>query len=125
MRKLNLKDYQVTEKVRNPVTGAVKEYTLPFNVKDSVLNILFMPTLKLAGAALVKQNVLAIKIEQSKDTVLLEEEEYQRVLAAANTYPAQGRADVELIDRILNQTPVINKPRRQIKCQKKDVLKKP
>ncbi len=107
MRKLNLKNYQVTEKVRNPVTGGAQEFTMPYNVKDSVLNILFLPNLRLAGAALVKQNVLAIKIEQSKDSVLLEEEEYQRVLAAANAYTAQGRSDVELIDRILNQTPEI------------------
>ena len=107
MRKLNLENYQFTEKARNPVTGGVKEYELPFNVKDSILNILFLPSLKLAGAALVKQNVLAIKIEQSEDTVLLSEEEYQKVLMAANIYTAQGRSDVELIDRILNQTPEV------------------
>ena len=107
MRKLNLRNYQVTEKIRNPVLGEVREFSLPYNVKDSILNILFLPSLKLAGAALVKQNVLAIKIERSGDKVLLEEEEYQRVLAAANAYTAQGRSDVELIDRILNQTPEI------------------
>ncbi len=105
MRKLNLEDYQVTEKARNPVTGGVKEYTVPYNVKDSILNILFLPTLKLSGATLVKQNVLAMKIEQCETEVMLEEEEYQRVLAAANAYTAQGRSDVGLIDRILNQTP--------------------
>lgn len=105
MRKLNLKNYQYTEKVRNPVNGKVQEFTLPFNVKDSILNIMFLPELALRGAALVKQNVLAIKIEQSDGEILLEEEEYQRVLAAANAYPGQSRADVELIDRILNQTP--------------------
>ncbi len=105
MRKLNLKDYQVIEKVRNPIIGGVTEYTLEYNVKDSVLNILFLPALKLAGAALVKQNVLAIKIEQSTDSVELTEDEYLKVVTAANTYTAQGRSDVELIDRILNQTP--------------------
>jgi len=105
MRKLNLENYQVTEKVRNPVTGRAEEFTLSYNVKDSILNILFLPTLQLVGATLVKQNVLAIKIEQSEGEVLLEEEEYQRVVAAANAYPAQGRSDVGLIDRILNQTP--------------------
>ena len=107
MRKLNLENYQVTEKVRNPVTGGAREFTMPYNVKDSVLNILFLPVLKLAGATLVKQNVLAIKIEQCEKEVMLEEEEYQRVLVAANAYSAQSRSDVELIDRILNQTPEI------------------
>ncbi len=108
MRNLNLRNYQVTEKVQNPVTGGVKEYELPFNVKDSILNILFLPSLKLAGAALVKQNVLAMKIEKCEDEILLTEDEYQKVLMAANIYTAQGRADVELIDRILNQTPEID-----------------
>ncbi|KKK84934.1 hypothetical protein LCGC14_2778350 [marine sediment metagenome] len=107
MRKLNLENYQVTEKVRNPVTGGAQEFTMPYNVKDSILNIMFLPALKLAGATLVKQNVLAMKIEKCEKEVMLEEEEYQRVLAAANAYTAQGRSDVELIDRILNQTPEV------------------
>jgi len=107
MRKLDLRNYQFTEKVRNPVTGGVEEFTLPYNVKDSVLNILFLPDLRLQGAALIRQNILAIKIEQAGDEVSLEEEEYQRVKVAAETYKAQCRADVGLIDRILNQTPQI------------------
>ena len=106
MRKLDLRNYQYTQKVQNPVKG-IEEITLPYMVKDSILNIMFLPSLGLQGAALVKQNVLAIKIEQSKDEVMLEEEEYQRVRAAAEKYVAQSRADVELIDRILNQTPEI------------------
>jgi len=107
MRKLNLRNYQYTQKVQNPVKGSIEEITLPYLVKDSILNIMFLPELRLQGAALVKQNVLAIKIEQSGDEVMLEEEEYQRVKAAAEKYVAQSRADVELIDRILNQIPEI------------------
>ena len=108
MRKLNLVDYQWTAKSRNPINGKVDEYTLPFSVKDSILELLFQPALGLQGAALVKQNVLAMKIEQAETEIILEEEEYQRVLAAANAYKAHSRADVPLIDRILNQTPEIN-----------------
>ena len=103
MRKLNLRNYQYTQKVQNPVKG-IEEITLPYLVKDSILNIMFLPELRLQGAALVKQNVLAIKIEQSEEEVMLEEEEYERVKAAAEKYVAQSRADVELIDRILNKT---------------------
>ena len=106
MRNLNLRDYQWTHKVRNPVKG-VQEITLPFNVKESILTILFLPSLKLMGAALVRQNVLAMKIEQAGDEIMLEEEEYGRVKVAAEIYPAQSRADVVLIDRILNQTPEV------------------
>ena len=104
MRKLDLRNYQYTQKIQNPVKGSIDEVSLPYLVKDSILNIMFLPSLGLQGATLVRQNVLAIKIEQSKDEVMLEEEEYQRVKAAAEKYVAQSRADVELIDRILNQT---------------------
>jgi hypothetical protein len=107
MRKLDLRDYQVTQKVRGG-DGEPIEITASYNVKDSVLNIMFLPDLRLQGAELVRQNVLAIKIEQSGDEVMLEEEEYQRVKKAAENYKAQGRADVELIDRILNKTPEIS-----------------
>jgi len=103
MRKLDLSDYQFTTKVQNPV-GGVEEFTLPYKVKDSILNIMFLPDLRLQGAELVRQNVLAIKIEQSDGEVMLEEEEYQRIKKAAEAYKSQSRADVGLIDRILNKT---------------------
>lgn len=104
MRKLDLRNYDYTQKVQNPVKGLVDEVTMPYLVKDSILNILFLPQLGLQGAALVKQNVLAIKIEQAGDEVILEEEEYERIRRAAEAYPAQSRADVQFIDRILNKT---------------------
>ena len=107
MRKLDLRNYQYTQRIQNPVNGGIEGITLPYLVKDSILNILFLPVLGLRGAALVKQNVLAIKIEQADGEIQLEEEEYQRVKTAAENYVAQSRADVELIDRILNQTPEI------------------
>ncbi|MBU2249595.1 MAG: hypothetical protein KKD77_22805, partial [Gammaproteobacteria bacterium] len=68
MRKLDLRDYQYTAKVQNPMKG-IEEITLPYLVKDSILNILFLPGLGLQGAALVRQNMLAIKIEQAADEV--------------------------------------------------------
>ena len=106
MRNLNLRNYEWTQKVRGG-DGKIIELTAPYNVKDSILNIMFMPALKLMGAALVKQNVLAIKIEQAQDEVMLEEHEYERVKAAVEAYPSQSRADVEFVDRILNHTPEI------------------
>ena len=104
MRKLDLKDYTVTQKIMNPVSGQGNSIELPYFVKDSILNLLFLPALKLMGVALVKQNILAIKIEACKDHVMLEEEEYGRLVSATNLYPAQSRHDAILVDRILNQT---------------------
>lgn len=106
MRELDLTNYQYTHKVQNPVRG-VEEITLPYLVKESILNIMFLPDLRLQGAELVRQNILAMKIEQAGDSIMLEEEEYERVRKAAEAYKAQSRADVELIDRILNKTPEI------------------
>ena len=106
MRKLDLTDYQVTRTVMGG-DGHPIDITGPFQVKTSIINILFMPALKLMGAALIKQNILAMKIEQAENDVMLEDEEYDRVVAAVNAYPAGSRADVELVDRILNQTPKI------------------
>ncbi len=106
MRKLDLRNYEVTQKVMGG-NGQPIDITVPYNVKDSVINVLFLPALKLQGAELVRQNVLAMKIEACKDEVMLEEAEFARVKAAIEAYPSQGRADVELVDRILNQTPEI------------------
>lgn len=103
MRKLDLRNYEVTQKVRGG-NGEVIEITAPYIVKDSILNIMFLPALKLMGAALVRQNILAIKIEQAGDEVMLEEQEYERIKESVEAYPAQSRADVEFVDRILNQT---------------------
>jgi len=107
MRKLDLRNYEITQKVRGG-DGLPIEIKAPFSVKDSVINVLFMPALKLMGAALIRQNILAMKIEQAQDEIMLEEEEYGRIKAAIEVYPAQSRADVELVDRILNQTIEIN-----------------
>ena len=106
MRKLDLGSFDVTQKVKGG-DGEIIEVTGSYNVKDSVLNIMFLPALELRGAALVKQNVLAMKIEQSDGNVMLEEEEYARVRHAAELYPGQRRADATLINRILNETPEI------------------
>ena len=108
MRKLNLKDYMV--KVRAPDQmnpGKVIEGEYPYRVKDSILNLLFIPALQLNGAELVKQNVLAMKLEQCKeDEILLEDEEYQRIKKAVDAFKGFGRNDVELITRI-NEAKVV------------------
>ncbi len=108
MRKLNLKNYTVEMKVpdqKNP--GQMIEAEFPYSVKDSILNLLFIPDLQLNGAELVKQNVLAMKLEQCKeDGILLENEEYGRIKRAFDTFKGFGRNDVELVTRI-NEAEVV------------------
>jgi len=108
MRKINLKDYTVKIKVpdnMNPGQEIEAEY--PYHFKDSVLNLMFIRELQLGGAELVKQNVLAMKLEQCKDDeILLEEDEYQRIKKAVDTFKGFNRNDVELVTRI-NEAEVV------------------
>jgi len=108
MRKLNLKDYTVKAKVpdnKNP--GQQIEAEFPYHFKDSVLNLMFVRDLQLSGAELVKQNVLATKLETCKnDEILLEEDEYQRIKRAVDVFKGFNRNDVELVTRI-NEAEVV------------------
>ena len=101
MRKLNLRDYTVKQKVPDQMNpGRMMDAEFPYHFKDSILNLLFIKELQLGGAELVKQNVLAMKIEQVKDSILLEEEEYQRIKKAVDVFKGFNRQDVELVTRI-------------------------
>ena len=102
MRKLNLKDYTVKVKAPDRMNpGQVIEGEYPYHFKDSILNLLFNLALQLSGAELVKQNVLAMKLETCKeDEILLEDEEYQRIKRAVEVFRGFNRNDVELVTRI-------------------------
>jgi len=108
MRKLNLKNYIVKVKVPDKINpGKVIEAEIPYHFKDSVLNLMFIRDLQLSGAELVKQNVLAMKLETCKDDeIILEEEEYNRIKKAIDTYRGFTRDDIELVTRI-NEAEVV------------------
>jgi len=108
MRKLNLNDYMVKVKAPDQMNPGQKiEGEFPYHFKDSILNLLFNPALQLNSAELVKQNVLAMKLEQCKeDEILLEDEEYNRIKKAVDTFKGFGRNDVELVTRI-NEAEVV------------------
>jgi len=102
MRKLNLKDFTVTVKIPDSQhPGEAIDAEMPYKFKDSILNLMFIRELQLDGAELVKQNVLAMKLEQCKDDeILLEDEEYRRIKKAIDTFKGFKRQDVELVTRI-------------------------
>ena len=112
MRKINLADYTVKVKVTdksNPIEKIDAEY--PYRVKDSILNLMFIPQLQLSGAELVKQNMLAIKLENcTEGEIIIEDEEYQRIKKAFDTFKGFRRMDVELVERINNAEKVDVKP---------------
>ena len=114
MRKLNLKDYTVKVKYPDKMNpGKEIEAELPYKFKDSILNLMFNRDLQLNGAELVKQNLLAIKLEQcTDDFILLETEEYQRLKKAIDTFKGFKRQDIELVTRINEAEAVEVEPKK-------------
>ena len=111
MRKLELKDYVSHTKRPDPF-GKMLDIQTPYYVRDSINTILFNPALQLTSAELVKQNVLAMKLESCKeDTILLEDAEYDRIKKALDIFKGWGRADVELVLRINDAEVVEVKPK--------------
>lgn len=110
MRKLNMANYMVKLKAPDQMNpGQVIEGEYPYHVKDSILNLLFIQDLQLTGAELVKQNVLAMKLESCKeDEILLEDEEWGRIKRAVDTFKGFDRNAVELVTRI-NDAPMVEK----------------
>jgi len=102
MRRVKLADYMVKVKAPDQMNpGKVIEGEYPYRVKDSILNLLFIQDLQLSGAELVKQNVLAMKLENCKgDEILLENEEWGRLKKAVDTFKGFDRNAVELVTRI-------------------------
>ena len=104
MRKIDLTDYDVKGKVpdqRNPM-GLPLDTVMPYHVVDSIVNVMFIRELQLQGAELLKQQMLAMKLEECKeDSITLEDAEYERIKKAFDTYKGFTRPDVELVSRIL------------------------
>lgn len=102
MKKIDIRPYSVTV-VR---TDGTKE-DVPYQVKESLIEILFNRELKLNGVGVIKQNLLAEKILASgTDELLLEDEEYERVTRALSLVEGLGKNDVEFAKRVINATSV-------------------
>jgi len=97
MRQLDLSNYTV--RVRNQ-DG---EYTdLPYEMKDSLIELIFSRDLGLSGQELLDRDDLARKIRDCPDgKVLLEESDWKKLALAVNTVKGLGRPDVEFVRRIL------------------------
>lgn len=97
MRQIDLSDYTV--RVRN---GNGEWVDMPYEFRDSMIELLFARDLQLSGTELLERDDLARKIRDCADGhILLEEGEWNKLVISANTIRGLGRPDVELVRRIL------------------------
>ncbi len=96
MRKIVVTDY--------PADGATYE------VKRSLVVVLFHPDRKLDAFDTLKAQKIAEKIEAATESVLLEEAEYAQLLEGIKVTRGFTRNDVELIERVLNAPEVTIDP---------------
>lgn len=98
MRKLDISDY--TMRLRNE-SGDLEDH--PYDVKDSLIELLFGRDLQLTGVQLIERDKTAQKIAASPDGhVLLEDAEWAMLSVATEVVRGLGRNDVELIKRIVS-----------------------
>ena len=96
MRKVLLTDYEVT------VDAVDGMKTIPYKVRDSLVELMFNPDLKLsAREALERDDFARLILDVSTDDILLEEADYLKLKQACETLKGVTRNDVPLMRRIL------------------------
>lgn len=97
MRKINLENYLIEgfdEK------GKTRKF--PYNVKESLVSILFHRNLNLNAMDLLDRDDLARKIRDCKNKeILFEESEFEKIKQSINSFTGYGRNDIEFVNRIL------------------------
>ena len=111
MRKLNLENYTVS--IRDE-QGKLND--IPYAFKDAIINLMFHPDLKLSRTEILKTNILAEKIMEADKEIILEEEEYNKVFIAVDSFKGFTRNEVGLVKRV-SECPKINV--KEIKKEKK------
>ena len=102
MRKLDLAKYNI--EVRDAKGGISN---MPYDFKESLIQLMFHPNLKLSGKALLDTNIIAEKLMKADKEILLEEEEYNKIKSAIDSFEGFSRNEVELVKRVTN-CPQIN-----------------
>lgn len=96
MRKLNLEHYIVS--IRD-AQGKLND--IPYDFKDAIINLMFHPDLKLQRVALLETDILAKKIMEADEEIILEEEEYNKINNAIDRFEGFTKNEVELVKRVL------------------------
>lgn len=91
MRRVDLTNYDVVGDDGKP---------LPYLVKDSLVNLLYNPDLRLNARDLMEHYRIAQKIEKGEE--LLEEADYARLKTSIECFRGFSRNDVELVRRVID-----------------------
>lgn len=99
MRKIDVSSYPV--KLKTP-TGEMHD--IQYDVKEMLVGILLHSSLQLTGLELHARMPIADKIKKhdlSKGELLLEENEYSKLLSAVKTIKGFGMSDAEMVRRVI------------------------
>ena len=96
MRKINVEPYPI-------VMGALdgQEITEDFKVRESLEICLFHPSLNLDGRELMKRRKILHKIEEADGTLLLEDDEWEKLKQAFETITGFSKNELPLVERVL------------------------
>jgi hypothetical protein len=97
MKKIDISNYEI------PVDTSDGVKKVPYDVRKSVIGLLFHPEQRLNSVELFENNKIATKIDNCEDdSILLEDAEYARLKKAIETIRGYSRDDIEFVGRILN-----------------------
>lgn len=95
-RKLNLENYLV-----GSFDEEGKEKEIPYDVKGSLISLLFHKELNLSALQLLDMDDLGRRIRDCKDKEIhLEEADYLKIKQAVDSFIGYGERDIELVRRV-------------------------
>lgn len=96
MRKIDVSSYPI--EIKTPTGEMLK---VDYSVKEMLVGVLLHSSLQLTGQEVYNRTPLADKIKKAEAELLLEEDEYRKLLSAVNTIKGFGMNDAEMVRRII------------------------
>ena len=95
MRKINISNYPVTLGTANG-----QEITEDFKVRESLAICLCHPQLNINGLELLNRRKILDKIEEADGTLLLEDDEWEKLKSALETITGMSKNEIPMIERV-------------------------
>lgn len=107
MKELNIEPYPINIIRRNETTGQIEPDVGNYDVKGSLIGLLFNRDLQLNARDLLERDPLGRKIAHAEGpTLLLEEKEYEILKKAVDTFKGYSHNDIQLVRRVYEAKPV-------------------